>query len=95
MSYLELDPFMDVCIPGMGHHEEERALVTSLRQNTHNGNYLYLIHFWKEYLSRGSNEIRVATVAQPDGPYIAVSTSNDSVRTTYSFLNDSFVSGEA
>jgi hypothetical protein len=93
-TYLELDPFMDVCIPGMGHREEERAMVTSLRQNTHNGNYLYLVHFWKEYLSRDSSEIRVATVTQPDGPYVIVSTSNDSVRTTYSFLNDSYVSGE-
>ena len=93
-TYLELDPFMDVCIPGVGHHEEERAMVTSLRQNTHNDNYLYYVHFWKEYLSRDNNEIRIATVTQPDGPCVTVSKSNDSVRTTYSFLNDSYISGE-
>jgi len=92
--YLELDPYMHISFSRYVPAEELRARRISERQNTYNSQYLYMLHFWKQYLSGSTGIIEVITDRWPGAPAISVSTQNDYVSSDFSLLDDRLVADE-
>jgi hypothetical protein len=73
--YLQLDPDWYFTYP-YGKRPTKAALgarITSEKAAMHNKDYLYLLHFWRQFLSAGQSTIEIPCVMPDDGTKVEVS----------------------
>lgn len=88
--FLQIDPdwFFSYPYPFRPGRGEVGARITSEKAATHNKIYLYLLHFWRRYLSDNSDLIRLQTSSTTDKLAIEVSVEPETFELPYRFFND-------
>lgn len=59
--FLQIDPAWHISFPAGAHFEvgEAKSILISTTADTQNKDYLYLLHFWRRFLSSGKNTIEI------------------------------------
>jgi hypothetical protein len=59
--FLQIDPAWHISFPAGAHYEvgEAKSILISTTADTQNKDYLYLVHFWRRFLSSGKNTIEI------------------------------------
>lgn len=64
------------------------ARITSEKANTHNKDYLYLLHFWRRFLSAGQSIIEIPCARPSDGTSLEVSALPLEFKFSFRLFND-------
>lgn len=64
--------------------------LTSEKANTFNGEYLYLLHFWKQFLSNNSSAITFKADSLPDAQTAVIKAKAESFESNFLLFNDYF-----
>jgi len=88
--YLQLDPDWYFTYPyGKRPSKGEiGARITSEKANTHNKDYLYLLHFWRQFLSAGQSTIEIPCARPSDGSSVEVSATPLEFKLLFRLFND-------
>jgi hypothetical protein len=88
--YLQMDPDWYFTYPFTKRlsPREAGARITSEKANTHNKDYLYLLHFWRQFLSKGNETIAIPCSKPEDTSTIAVSSLPLEFKFRFRLLND-------
>jgi hypothetical protein len=89
-TFLELEPDWHFTFPQHMTPAERKARLISEKAGLHNKEYLYLLHFWKQFLSQNGDRIRFAVSSNPTlGNVDFCSTPNEYVL-PFRMMNDYF-----
>jgi hypothetical protein len=64
------------------------ARITSEKANTHNKDYLYLLHFWRQFLSNGQDTITIPCSNPDDASSVDVASLPLEFEFKFRFFND-------
>jgi hypothetical protein len=88
--YLQLDPDWYFTFP-YGKRPTKAALgarITSEKASMHNKDYLYLLHFWRQFLSGGKSAIDIPCSMPSDGASVEVSALPLELKFSFRLFND-------
>ncbi len=87
--YLEIDPDWYFTFPGEAPTKTDIGIrITKEKAATQNGDYRYLLHFWKQYLSNNSEKIIFPCDSLRGSQSVAVSTDYETPISDYLLFND-------
>ncbi len=85
---VEPDWYLSYPFGGQPSRREVGARVTSLKASTYNKDYLYLIHFWRQFLSNNTDTISIPCSFPGDGALIEVRSLPVEFGLRFRFFND-------
>jgi hypothetical protein len=91
--FLELDPYMDYAyLPKKGRRETGAAITAGI-QSTFNYQYLLLLRFWQQFLSGGTDRIRIRTEGNVNSPAIVLNARMATLEAQFSLTKDPLAGG--
>jgi hypothetical protein len=88
--FLQVEPDWQFTFPQQISPAERKARLISEKAGLHNKDYLYLLHFWRQYLSHNSDRIRFATSSNPTFGNVEFSSSPIEHVLPFRMMNDYF-----
>ncbi len=89
-TFLQLEPDWHFTFPQQMSPAERKARLISEKAGLHNKEYLYLLHFWKQYLSHNGDRIRFAISSNPIFGNVEFSSSPIEHVLPFRMMNDYF-----
>lgn len=88
--YLELEPDVQFSYSkGSNHSRREIGIrITQMKASMYNQEYLYLMHFWREFLANSNNQILFSCDFKTDEKIIAVNKSSLNCESDFQIFND-------
>lgn len=90
--FFQIDPAWHISFPSGSHFEvgEAKSILISTTAGTQNKDYLYLLHFWRRFLSSGKNTIEIPCSEWPGDSAISVDVNPLQFQLPFRFFNDYF-----
>ena len=89
-TYLQIDPDWHFTFPYKTSPAERKSRLISEKANLHNKDYLYLLHFWRQYLSQNSDKISFSISSNPIFGNVAFSSKPIEFTLPFRMVNDYF-----
>ena len=88
--FLQIDPAWHISFPTGAHSEigEAKSILISTTADTQNKDYLYLLHFWRRFLSDGKDTIEVPCSVLPRDSTVSVDVNPWKFQLPFRFFND-------